>query len=155
MDILVGVVSRLASVVDLPDFLVGELGEDLISHFVIALERTTGIFLLDEIDSDCLFPFVLQSSCELGFSFFQGAKFQANEDHSKRKVRVILPHPLIYFIHCLYEFLLFMLLDDIALFVVFGQVHPGNSELDPIIAISDELPHRILDVLSRNVETPS
>ena len=47
-----------------------------------------------------------------------------------------------------------MFLNDVAIFIIFDQIRPRHSELNSIVAIADELPHGVLDVLPENMETP-
>lgn len=142
----------LSGVVDLLEVQVCPLLYYPVSDPNIWFHRTVGVFLLDEVDTNHAWPLVGACLVEAVEVALLGVELEAEEDKACAELRVLLFDLKVDLVEGLHEHALFVLLDEVALGVVFDQFDQQGSKLDSVVAIPDILQQYMPGVLFEDVQ---
>jgi hypothetical protein len=127
-DVAVLVIAAVSGVVAFLDPAFRVVKENFVCDFVVGLERSVGIFFLDEINSDGESPVEVQNISQYLLIFLVFQCFQTEEDEAHGEGWMFLSDAIIHLIENLRKGTPIMFLDKIAFLIVFLELREKCSE---------------------------
>lgn len=124
-----------------------------VSHSNVGLHWAIGIFLLDEVNTDCSRPFI-------GANFIQSVEidllwvhFKAEKDQTWAELRMHFFDLKVHLIKSIHICLFIMYFNKFTILVILCQLTKQSSELDSVISISDVFEKNMFDVFFEYVKS--
>ena len=152
LDVVVGVVLGLASVVHLLQVQVRPLFQDPVAHADVRLHRPIGVFLLHEVDPDHARPLVGAGLVQPAEVAFLSIEFESKEDETCREGGVLLPYLVIDLVEGSHELALVVLLDEGSVGVVLLELDQESPELHSLVAVLEVLEQDVPHVFLEDVQ---
>lgn len=127
--------------------------QNSIDDFIVGLQITINVFLLDEIESNCLVPVKIADFAKNSFILFVGEYFQAEENESNCETRKLFLNICKNFVNSVHEVFLFVFLDHFTVSVVLIKLAKHGSELHSIVSVLCVFDQNMLQILSEDVES--
>jgi len=152
LHVVVSVVLGLACMVHFLEVEVGPLLYDFVANPDVGFHGAVGVLLLHEVDADHPFPLVGASLVEPVEVALLSVELEAEEDEAGGEVGVLSLDCEVDLVEGLHERALVVLLEEVALAVVLGQLDKQCAELHPLVPVPDVLQQHVPHVLLEDVQ---